>query len=211
MAHVSEPLFEVVHALRLKGFAEPPGVAEASTLEEADVWALLDGLAHDALAERREGRISGWTLTPAGRERHVELLETERSRAGCGEALEVAYKRFLSWNDAVKSLCTDWQIRVIEGQQVMNDHSDPAYDAAIVERLGEVHGQAAALIEDVSAALARMAPYGVRFDNAWQRFSSGDHAALAKPLSGSYHDVWMELHTDLLLLLGRERSEADGH
>ena len=30
------------------------------------------------------------------------------------------------------------------------------------------------------------------------------------PLSDSYHDVWMQLHEDLLLTLGRDRSTADG-
>ena len=41
------------------------------------------------------------------------------------------------------------------------------------------------------------------------RFRDGDDDALAKPLSGSYHDVWMELHEDLLATLGRERTDAD--
>jgi len=30
-------------------------------------------------------------------------------------------------------------------------------------------------------------------------------------MSGSYHDLWMELHQDLMCTLGRERTAADGH
>jgi hypothetical protein len=30
-------------------------------------------------------------------------------------------------------------------------------------------------------------------------------------MSASYHDVWMELHEDFLLTLGRDREAADGH
>jgi hypothetical protein len=41
--------------------------------------------------------------------------------------------------------------------------------------------------------------------------ADGDTAAFARPMSHSYHDVWMELHEDLLLTLGRERDAADGH
>ena len=32
--------------------------------------------------------------------------------------------------------------------------------------------------------------------------------SLTKPLTGSYHDVWMELHEDLLLTLGLAREDA---
>ncbi len=51
------------------------------------------------------------------------------------------------------------------------------------------------------------APGAVR--PALDAFRGGDDDALAKPLSGSYHDVWMELHEDLLATLGRERTDAD--
>ena len=43
MTHQSHPDLLVLHALRLKGFAEPPAVAEATGVEETDV---VDGAAH---------------------------------------------------------------------------------------------------------------------------------------------------------------------
>jgi hypothetical protein len=53
--------------------------------------------------------------------------------------------------------------------------------------------------------------YVSRLRAALDRLRAGALDALTKPLSGSYHDVWMELHQDLLLALGRTRSAADGH
>ena len=60
-------------------------------------------------------------------------------------------------------------------------------------------------------ALPRFASYALRLTRALERFKGGDGAALARPLSGSYHDVWMELHQDLLLSLAKERGDSDGH
>lgn len=61
--------------------------------------------------------------------------------------------------------------------------------------------------EELIAEAREAQPLG----QAVERLRQGDPDALAKPLSHSYHDVWMELHEDLLNSLGRETSEADGH
>jgi hypothetical protein len=93
---------------------------------------------------------------------------------------------------------------------VINDHSDAAYDAAIAERLRSLHVEIVPVLDDLAAASPRFEPYAPRLTRAVERFDAGDHAALARPLSESYHDVWMELHQDLLLSLGRERGASDG-
>lgn len=65
------------------------------------------------------------------------------------------------------------------------------------------------LVDAVSRVAPRFAIYRTRFESKLAAFRSGDTDALAKPLTGSYHDVWMELHEDLLATLGRERTEHD--
>ena len=35
------------------------------------------------------------------------------------------YETFLPINDEVKQVVTDWQMRVVDGQIVLNDHQDP--------------------------------------------------------------------------------------
>jgi len=67
------------------------------------------------------------------------------------------------------------------------------------------------MFDHLSAGLSRFRDYQDRLDAALDRLAAGDAAAFATPMSASYHCVWMELHQDLLLTLGRERDDADGH
>ena len=73
MAHPSEPSFLVLHALRLKGFAETDVVASATRLDDDEVAKRLDDLAGAGLVARREGRVNVWSLTPDGRARPAAL------------------------------------------------------------------------------------------------------------------------------------------
>jgi hypothetical protein len=54
-----------------------------------------------------------------------------------------------------------------------------------------------------------MTHYQPRLNSALTAFSDGNTEALARPMTGSYHDVWMELHEDLLLALARQRTDED--
>jgi hypothetical protein len=119
-------------------------------------------------------------------------------------AAEQAYAAFLPINPRFKEVCTRWQMR--DGGQEPNDHTDADYDAKVIEDLGTTHDEVV-----VGRSAARFARYAVRFGAALERVRGGDTAAFARPMSHSYHDVWMELHEDLLLTLGRERDAADGH
>jgi hypothetical protein len=67
-----------------------------------------------------------------------------------------------------------------------------------------------AILVELEEVHPRYASYGRRFDTALKRLQRGDQSAMAKPLTDSYHDVWMELHQDFLLVLNKERGAADG-
>jgi hypothetical protein len=58
-------------------------------------------------------------------------------------------------------------------------------------------------------ALPRSAAYQNRLTAALDRVRGGNTAAFARPMADSYHDIWMELHQDLLLSAGRDRGAAD--
>ena len=57
--------------------------------------------------------------------------------------------------------------------------------------------------------LVRLAPYGPRLARTCQRVVEGETNMFTGVMCGSYHDVWMELHEDLILTQGIDRS-AEG-
>jgi hypothetical protein len=206
----SSPSLLVLHALRLKGFAKAEVVSASTGLPTDDVEAQLTELAAGELVARREGRISGWALTAAGREEHRRCLQQELEDHGLRDDILAAYRRFLSLNNELLSLCTAWQMREpTTGEPTMNDHRDPAYDAAVVERLDVVHDVVVPVCSDLAKALDRYGPYESRLSTAHQRVHAGEPEWLTRPLIDSYHTVWFELHEDLLATLGLERKEGE--
>ena len=206
MSTSSDPRFLVLHGLRLKGFGDAGAVAEAAGVAEADAKPELDGLVADELAAYREGRLSGFTLTPVGRAEHARLVEEELAASGQRDAVRGAYERFLGINKDLLDICTAWQLREVGGESVVNDHADAAYDAGVVAQLAELHAAVAPICDDLGAALDRFAGYGPRLAAALAKVQAGDSDWFTKPMIASYHTVWFELHEDLLATLGIERS-----
>ncbi len=56
---------------------------------------------------------------------------------------------------------------------------------------------------------ARLDRYAERLAEAEAAVRSGDMRRFTTPLNDSYHDIWMELHHDLLASFDRERTAAD--
>jgi hypothetical protein len=185
----------LLHSLRIKGRATESALAAAIPAAIDDVEAALRrGLAEDWFVSRG-GRLAGWLLTPAGREQWARQHEAER--AGCDIAgLESLYDNdFLGLNGEFKAMCTRWQL--------VGDL------ASTTDELNRIHRDNLALLERFSVLLPRFAGFAARFDAALARFTGGDSKALLQPLTDSYHDIWLELHEDLLLLLEKQREEND--
>jgi DNA-binding MarR family transcriptional regulator len=206
MAHASEPGFLVLHGLRLKGFAAPPALAAVVDLPADDVTAALDKLQAEGLVQYREGRITGWSLTPSGRARHAERCGDELVAIGCKAVIDQAYRRFLAVNEPFLEVCTDWQLRTgPDGSQAINDHGDPDHDVAVLGRLREIHVAVEPICADLSGAMSRYAAYQPRLCDALQKVEDGEREWFTGALIESYHTVWFELHEDLLATLGIAR------
>ena len=208
VAHPSEPAFLVLHALRLKGFAESDVVAATTGLDEDDVAKHLTALCDDQLAQRREGRVSGWSLTADGRARHAELCREELDESGQRDAVDRCYRRFLDVNADMLAVCTAWQLR---DPQTINDHTDADYDAGVVQQLLGIHDRVRPVTADLRDALDRFARYGERLRSALEKVVAGQPEWFTKPVIDSYHTVWFELHEDLLSTLGIERASEGAH
>jgi pyruvate,orthophosphate dikinase len=104
---------------------------------------------------------------------------------------------------------TAWQLReTAPGEEpILNDHTDPGYDAAVLRRLADLAAEAGAWLAGVEAAAARFAGYRARIARAAANIAAGDHRFVASPRVDSLHGVWFELHEDLILLAGRTRSD----
>jgi len=187
----------VLHVMRLRGFATPDAFLESIGSHPET---LLRGLVDAGLVRFMEAR-SMYSLTTEGRERHGELLAERRQASPVDIA--AAYERFLDLNTAFKDLCTAWQLR--DGEQ--NDHSDAEYDAACIARLQTLNADARGVIGDMATALGRLARYVGRLDTAGSEVAAGNTNRFTGVMCESFHDIWMELHEDLILLQGIDRAE----
>lgn len=200
MAHVSSEDFRVHHALRIKGFATIDVIAEISMVDESAANGHLSALQQDGHAMFREAR-SLWQLTPTGKELHSSRLTddvTDTVRSG----LASVYHDFLVINEKFKELCGAWQLR----DGAPNDHSDSAYDEKVIGELAALHSAADPIVETFGTVLARMSQYAPRLHRARGAVESGQHNMFTGVMCGSFHDIWMELHEDLILSQGIDRN-----
>jgi hypothetical protein len=209
MAHRSAVDFLVLHALKLKGFADAGTVAELSALPVADVERQLDIARRSGDAERREGPISGWSLTRLGRTHHSVLLGVDVEASEASPVLVDVYPEFSEINARFKQVCTDWQLRVVDGNYGPNRHDDPSYDRLVVAALGQVDDRVQPICRTLAAVLDRMSPYGRRLSAALARVQAGDRESFTRPLANSYHDVWMEMDGDLVVTMNVARIAVD--
>lgn len=200
MSTASDPFFRTFHALRIKGFAKAETIAEVADLPLSLVEEHLEGLQAREWAQYREAR-ELWQLTTVGREEHHIALTEDVGGTHIGVQLHNEYEAFLRLNDRFKALCGDWQLR--DGQP--NDHTDAKYDKAVVKRLVAIDADAAPVVTKMGEVLARLAPYGPRLARTCQRVVDGETKMFTGVMCGSYHDVWMELHEDLILTQGIDR------
>ena len=206
MAHTSAPRLLALHALKLKGFADVGPLGLAAGLGPEVLSSLLRELNAEGLVARREGRLAGWTLTPAGRAEHERLVSLDVADSGRRGEIDDCYRRFLPVNGEVLEACTAWQLKAAGGVRVVNDHADEEYDQEVIARLQAQHAAALPICADLGDALLRFQPYGARLQKAFDRVVAGDADWFTRPVIDSYHTVWFELHEDLLSSLGIERA-----
>lgn len=190
----------VLQALRLKGRVEPEPLAAASGLSGTACAAILGELTEHGLAEEARGRLK---LTAAGRERLSSELSQERASIDQA-ALAEQYHAFDEHNTALKSLMTRWQLK---DENTPNDHTDEAYDQAVVEDLAALDADFQPLLQQMVHIAPRLAHYPARFTGALRKVQDGDRTWFARPLADSYHTVWFELHEELIGLAGLTRAE----
>jgi pyruvate,orthophosphate dikinase len=107
----------------------------------------------------------------------------------------------------MKEIVTAWQIRDMDGEQTLNDHTDAAYDAGVLDGIAGLHAEMAEWLSPLADAFRRFGVYRSRLERALELARGGAHRFVASPRVDSYHSVWFELHEDLIRLSGRKRSD----
>ncbi len=194
---------DLVRALMIKGLVMPDVLAPALLSTPERVRPLLDGLVGEGVVE---GVAGAYRLTGVGTTRGRELMAADQARWGADSAL-VALDAFLTLDHRMKETVTAWQLTESDGEPVLNDHTDRAYDARVLGRLADLHDDAAAWLMPLVPRLGRLGAYRSRLDRALGLARDGDQRFVASPRVDSYHSVWFELHEDLILLAGRNRAD----
>ena len=194
----------VLHGLAIKKHADAAAVAAAVGLAEAEVQQALD----EAVATGRAMRAGeAYSLTPVARVAldgaYSKLYAAQRA----DEAFVAAYERFEAINRDLKQLMTAWQTIEIDGESVLNDHTNKDYDGRLIDRLGALHERAEAVFRQLAAGLPRLAIYAEKLEAALEKAEDGATEWVSGARIESYHTVWFELHEDLLRILGRTRQE----
>jgi len=177
----------LLHEVRLRGVFEVDGGVVVTTLIES-------GLISESAR--------GVRITPAGRDAHAVWARVEPG-SELEATIDRAYRRFLTINTELIRLCSDWQVRP---GGMPNDHKDPEYDWGIFDRLSSIDDRVGPLVSTVARSVDRFSPYRELLRTARQKVDDGGHDWLTSPRIDSYHTVWMQLHEDLLLALGKERA-----
>ncbi len=190
----------LLHVLRIRGFVTPTGLTASLGEHPAE---LLSEMIEAGFVRHIEAR-NMYGLLPAGKARQESLLDsyaTPDTAAG----LHADYERFLVLNDEFKQLCSTWQMR----GDTPNDHADPDYDRQCVDGLVALNEAINQLLTSFSTALPRLARYSTRLAVAAANVVNGDPKQFTGVMCESFHDVWMELHEDLVVLQRVDRT-AEG-
>ena len=196
----------VLLGVRLRSFGAEDAIAATAGLDVVDVRARLERFEQIGLVGHRERPTAGWQLTSAGRAEGERRLAAELDESGARPAVAGAYARFLAVNQPLLDACTSWQLRLVDGAPVVNDHADPGHDATVLAALVTLDDAVQPVAADLAEALGRFGGYGPRLSGALAKVQGGDVDWFTKPTIDSYHSVWFELHENLLATLGIDRA-----
>lgn len=196
--------FAVMRALGLLGFATCERIGVSLVAPADHVQRVIDALPPGHV--NRTPR--GLQVAPDGRVWLQAQLEAERNGADHAAVVRL-YADFMMFDDRFKRLVATWQIRQVEGREVVNDHADAAYDAAVRARLAAFHTEATPALGAICTVVPRLQTYRARLAHAAAAVAAGDGSMIASPLKDSFHTVWFELHEELIHLSGRSRAAEE--
>ena len=187
-AALGEREFAVLNAIHLKRLATTEQVAAVTAIDTAELASVL---AVAASAGHVLSMESGHLLLPDGtaavRRHYHERYAALRTDPAIGRW----YARFETLNSRFIALLSAWQ-------QMGSDERQLRKALEVVDAL-------CTALDELLPLLPRYVEYQRRFEDAVAAIDSGDTDLLCNPRRDSAHNIWFELHEDILGVLGRPR------
>lgn len=201
---LSDREYDVLNAVVLKKVASAGQVADATDRDAQDVSAVFDRLQQaGALAVLDGQALPTEAAEPRLQTYAARHYATVRER----NDVEEAYERFERLNRRFLDAMHQWQQVEVGGQMVANDHSDPEYDAKVIDTINGLVERLGRVIDALADDAPRFERYRRRFEAAMDRVDRDETEYVSSPQHDSVHNIWFELHEDLLRTLGKERRE----
>jgi hypothetical protein len=196
--------YAVLNAVVLKKMATPPAVSAATSIAPDTVRSVVADLTDDGLVAAAGDQVlptnsAEPALADAAAVRYANL----RDDAAVAE-LHADFERI---NTRFLEAMTSWQRVDVGGHSVPNTHDDPAYDDRVLTTIERLVDRLRDVVDRLAEHEPRFDTYNGRLQQAADRASGGDIAAVSSPTTDSIHNVWFEFHEDLLRTLGLEREE----
>lgn len=194
-----------LHGLTLKQLATPEQLADIVDLDAAVIGTALDAALADGAVVGAKG---SFMIGPAGRAKLDELYPVAFAEQRADAELVSTLADFEKGiNKQMLNLMTSWQTVDVNGTQQPNDHSDPDYDAKVIDKLARLHEKAETVLAPFAGADPLTKRFVGRLDAALQKVDQGDHDYVSNVRIDSYHTVWYQMHEHLLRMMGEERDE----
>jgi hypothetical protein len=177
----ADPTFESLHRARIRGLARVEDMTDVDDLVAASLLLVTE---------------RGCMLTPAGLERHEQLLAAWRDAVDL-DVVVTAYERFLAVNQPMKDTCAGWQ----------NGNADAEALFVTVDSLSGIVQRVKPALRRAAQAVPRFDTYTPRLQTALDAAAAGDGRFITDPRVDSLHSIWFECHEDFLVTLGRDREE----
>jgi predicted ArsR family transcriptional regulator len=199
-----ETRYAVLGTIVFKKMATVGAVASATGLDVDTVRAAFDELETSGAVFRAEEQA---LPTEVAAKQVREYADHRYGTVRSDPAVERWMARFETQNRHFLETVSAWQQIDVDGRKVANDHSDPEYDAQVLARIDATLARMAKLIGELSTKVPRVARYGERLQEAFDKVDAGDLRYLSDPMVDSVRNIWFELHEDILTILGKGRAE----
>jgi len=188
----------ILYLIRIRGYITSDGLLDSLGMVPSSIMRnLLDA----GLLEYFEGQ-DLYTLSDKGRVEQEKRL-AQSIDPTLPPKLNSGYKQFLELNTEFKALCNNWQLK----DGAPNTHKDAEYDQIQLQTLKNIIERNAPIVSKLAEGLPRLARYQIRLEKALNKALSGEIKMFTGVMCGSVHDIWMEMHEDLILLQDIDRAE----